>query len=83
MTYAVGDACWIDLGKPELAAAKVVGTFALPHHPTQHYICEILDNDWPHLEIRDALLMSAEPGQPLAIWCHQSQQKPKGDLSSH
>jgi hypothetical protein len=84
LSYAVGDACWISLGTKDLAAAKVVGTFATPNHPTTFYICELIDNDWPHLEIRDALLMSPEEGKPLTFWeFTANKQKPNADIAPH
>jgi hypothetical protein len=68
--YAVGDRCWIGLGLPELVKAKVVAFYTLPDHPTVHYILEVEGIDWPHHEIRDALLMSHQPRGPLPMWQH-------------
>jgi hypothetical protein len=66
--YAVGDRCWIALGLPHLVEAKVVANYTLPDHPTIHYILEVVGMDWPHHEIRDALLMSHVPEGPLPMW---------------
>lgn len=84
LVYAIGDACWIAVGRENLAAGKVVGTFKLPHHPVQYYIIELTDSEWPHLEIRDALLMASEAGQPLAFWqTEASWSKTEANSDSH
>lgn len=69
MNYEIGDACWIGIhGAKNLVPGKVAGAFTLPTHPQKYFIIELTDTDWPHLEIRDALLMASEQGQPLAYW---------------
>lgn len=68
-TYQIGEDCWIGIhGTKNLVPGKVVGYFSLPTHPAVYYIIELSDTDWPHLEIRDAMLMASEQGQPLAYW---------------
>jgi hypothetical protein len=68
--YAVGDHCWIGLGLPELVEARVVGYYTLPEHPTVHYILEVVGTEWPHHEVRDALLMSPTADGALPVWEH-------------
>lgn len=73
LSYKIGDKCWISLGTPKLSAGQVVATMTLPNHPTEFYVIEPEDTLWPHLEIRDALLMSPAADQPLTMWTAREQ----------
>lgn len=67
LKYEVGDACWIAVGGPPLMEGRVIANYTTPDHPTEFYIIEVLDPDWPTHEVRDALLMSETADGPLAF----------------
>lgn len=63
--YSPGDECWIALGPPPLWRGIVITSFTAPQLVSEQYIIEIDHPDYPHLEIRDALLMSDTAEGPL------------------
>lgn len=67
LKYEVGDSCWIAVGGQPLMEGRIVGAYTTPDHPTEFYIIEVLDPDWPTHEVRDALLMAETADEPLAF----------------
>lgn len=73
MTYELDAPCWIfagatKAGVPCLEKGRVVGTFQMTDSPIIYYIILLDNQEWMHLEVRDALLMSASPDElPLFV----------------
>lgn len=58
LTYEIGDSVWIDVCCQGRVRGVVVASFRFVDDPAQRYIIRLQDPDFPHEEIRDALLMS-------------------------
>lgn len=67
LSYERGDACWIftgavdAAGQPKLESGRVVHAFYHPGAPNQFYVIQLDDENFMHLEVRDALLMADSP----------------------
>jgi hypothetical protein len=69
MEYEPGDECWIAVrDEPELVRCTVALKFKTPWHPNFFYNCQIMDDDFMHMEVRDALTMSPTAEGPLPVW---------------
>jgi hypothetical protein len=58
LSYELNDPCYILAWDGSPLHGRVVAELTIPNHPAVHYIIEPFDADYPHLEVRDALLMS-------------------------
>lgn len=62
--WAVGDVCWTALtGQPGLHQGEIQAVFNLPSHTCDFYIIQMARRDWMIMEVRDATLLSRDPGE--------------------
>ena len=69
LQYNPGEEAFISIDSSgELARCTIVLEFTTPWHVGQFYVMQVMDDEHPHFEVRDPLLMSPTKEGPLPIW---------------
>lgn len=72
LKYEIGDPVWIDVCCQGRLQGVVIGEYRLIDDPAIKYIIRINDQEFPHEEIRDALLMSPVEDEPQPYTSHNT-----------
>lgn len=76
LSYEIGEYVWIDVCCQGRVLGVVIGEFRLVDDPATKYIIRVLDPEYPHEEVRDALLM-APNNEPMPYT--ETRKKPEAD----
>lgn len=83
LSYTIGDECWIHAGledpdgKPRMSPGKIVFWFDLPDLAQRIYVVRLRDQEFMHLQNRDATVIAPTPeiGFPFTKTRHDNRER--------